>query len=128
MKIDPLVTWLVAPIAARGCPMARCLTHAKSELKAVSPWRQAYDSCSIRAPGCSPRSKDGAASARETPLGWPAPGHTLQTADIVNEAYLKLVNLQETGWRDRIHFFAAASHAMHSVWYRSTTGMPHPSQ
>src|ERR1700716_3628174 len=43
------------------------------------------------------------------------PGHTLQTADLVNEAYLKLVNLQETGWKDRIHFFAVASRAMRSV-------------
>ncbi len=43
------------------------------------------------------------------------PGHTLQTTDLVNEAYLKLVNLQETGWKDRIHFFAVASRAMRSV-------------
>jgi RNA polymerase sigma factor (TIGR02999 family) len=42
-------------------------------------------------------------------------GHTLQTADLVNEAYLKLVNVQETGWKDRIHFFAVASRAMRSV-------------
>jgi len=42
-------------------------------------------------------------------------GHTLQTTDLVNEAYLKLVNLQETGWKDRIHFFAVASRAMRSV-------------
>src|SRR5438128_1338464 len=42
-------------------------------------------------------------------------GHTLQTADLVNEAYLKLVNLHETGWNDRIHFFAVASRAMRSV-------------
>jgi RNA polymerase sigma factor (TIGR02999 family) len=42
-------------------------------------------------------------------------GHTLQTADLVNEAYLKLVSLHETGWKDRIHFFAVASRAMRSV-------------
>jgi RNA polymerase sigma factor (TIGR02999 family) len=42
-------------------------------------------------------------------------GHTLQTGDLVNEAYLKLVNVQETGWKDRIHFFAVASRAMRSV-------------
>src|SRR5207237_3792208 len=42
-------------------------------------------------------------------------GHTLQTADLVNEAYLKLVNRQKTGWNDRIHFFAVASRAMRSV-------------
>jgi RNA polymerase sigma factor (TIGR02999 family) len=42
-------------------------------------------------------------------------GHTLQTADLVNEAYLKLVSLHSTGWKDRIHFFAVASRAMRSV-------------
>jgi RNA polymerase sigma factor (TIGR02999 family) len=43
------------------------------------------------------------------------PGYTLQTTDLVNEAYLKLVNLKETRWKDRIHFFAVASRAMRSV-------------
>ena len=42
-------------------------------------------------------------------------GHTLQTADLVSEAYLKLVNVKEAGWKDRIHFFAVASQAMRSV-------------
>ena len=42
-------------------------------------------------------------------------GHTLQTTDLVNEAYVKLVNLQESGWKNRIHFFAVASRAMRSV-------------
>jgi RNA polymerase sigma factor (TIGR02999 family) len=42
-------------------------------------------------------------------------GHTLQTRDLVGEAYLKLVSLPETDWKDRIHFFAVASRAMRSV-------------
>jgi RNA polymerase sigma factor (TIGR02999 family) len=42
-------------------------------------------------------------------------GHTLQTADLVNEAYLKLVNAKGTGWKNRVHFFAVASRAMRSV-------------
>jgi RNA polymerase sigma-70 factor (ECF subfamily) len=42
-------------------------------------------------------------------------GHTLQTADLVNEAYLKLVNASAGGWKDRVHFFAVASRAMRSV-------------
>jgi RNA polymerase sigma-70 factor, ECF subfamily len=43
------------------------------------------------------------------------PGHSLQSADLVNEAYLKLVNLKQTDWKDRIHFVAVASRAMRSV-------------
>jgi RNA polymerase sigma factor (TIGR02999 family) len=42
-------------------------------------------------------------------------GHTLQTADLVNEAYLKLVNLKGAGWKNRVHFFAVASRAMRFV-------------
>jgi RNA polymerase sigma factor (TIGR02999 family) len=42
-------------------------------------------------------------------------GHTLQTADLVGEAYLKLVNVNGTGWKNRVHFFAVASRAMRSV-------------
>lgn len=43
------------------------------------------------------------------------PGFTLQTKDLIGEAYLKLVNIQKNGWKNRIHFFAVASHAMRSV-------------
>jgi RNA polymerase sigma-70 factor, ECF subfamily len=42
-------------------------------------------------------------------------GHTLQTADLVSEAYLKLVNVKGTGWKNRVHFLAVASRAMRSV-------------
>ena len=33
-------------------------------------------------------------------------GHTLQTTAIVNEAYLRLVDLRRVQWHDRAHFFA----------------------
>jgi len=42
-------------------------------------------------------------------------GHTLQTTDLINEAYLKLVNVRETGCKDRIRFLALASRAMRCV-------------
>ena len=42
-------------------------------------------------------------------------GHTLQTSDLVNEAYLRLVKLQQTEWTSRSQFFALASSAMRSV-------------
>ena len=34
------------------------------------------------------------------------PGHTLQTTALVNEAYLRLVDMRQVSWRDRAHFFA----------------------
>lgn len=38
--------------------------------------------------------------------------HTLQTAEIINEAYLKLVKQKANDWQDRSHFFAVASVVM----------------
>ena len=39
-------------------------------------------------------------------------GHSLQTADLVNEAYLKLINQQEVDWQNRAHFFAVSANIM----------------
>jgi RNA polymerase sigma factor (TIGR02999 family) len=43
------------------------------------------------------------------------PGHTLQTSDLINEAYLRLVNQQSVEWQDRAHFFAVAAQIMRRV-------------
>lgn len=42
-------------------------------------------------------------------------GHTLQTIDLVNEAYLKLAHTPGKEWKDRGHFLCAASRAMRCV-------------
>jgi RNA polymerase sigma-70 factor (ECF subfamily) len=42
-------------------------------------------------------------------------GHTLQTTALVHEAYLRLVDQEEVGWRGRAHFFGVAARAMRSV-------------
>lgn len=39
-------------------------------------------------------------------------GNTLQTTDLINEAYLKLVGKDGIDWQDRAHFFAVASRVM----------------
>src|SRR4029450_7774056 len=44
-----------------------------------------------------------------------SPGHTLQTTALVNEAYLRLVDLRHVSWRDRAHFFALASRVIRHV-------------
>ncbi len=41
--------------------------------------------------------------------------HTLQTAALVNEAYLRLVDQKRVDWRDRVHFFAVAARIMRRV-------------
>lgn len=40
---------------------------------------------------------------------------TLNTTALVHEAYLKLVRQTQSHWRDRAHFFAAASRAMRHI-------------
>lgn len=41
--------------------------------------------------------------------------HTLQATALVHEAWLRLVDQERTDWRDRQHFFAAASEAMRRI-------------
>src|SRR5688500_19782532 len=36
-------------------------------------------------------------------------GHTLQATALVNEIYVRMVDLRAVSWRDRAHFFAVAS-------------------
>jgi RNA polymerase sigma-70 factor (ECF subfamily) len=43
------------------------------------------------------------------------PGHTLQTSDLVNEAYLRLVDHKGMRWQNRAHFFGVAAQAMRRI-------------
>jgi RNA polymerase sigma factor (TIGR02999 family) len=43
------------------------------------------------------------------------PPHSLQTTDLVHEAYLRLVDQAGTPLRDRVHFFQVAAHVMRQV-------------
>jgi RNA polymerase sigma-70 factor, ECF subfamily len=38
--------------------------------------------------------------------------HTLQTSELINEAYLRLVDAGRVDWQDRAHFLAVAAQAM----------------
>jgi RNA polymerase sigma factor (TIGR02999 family) len=39
----------------------------------------------------------------------------LQTTELVNEAYLRLVNIHTVDWRDRVHFFAVSAQLMRRI-------------
>lgn len=43
------------------------------------------------------------------------PGHTLQTAALVHEAYLRLLGINPPIWESRTHFFAIASQLMRQI-------------
>ena len=78
---------------------------------------------------------DAAAQERLFPLGYKelrhlarryrrkfGTGDTLQTTALVNEAYLRLVNIHNVDWRDRVHFFAVSAQVMRRIlvdWARS---------
>jgi RNA polymerase sigma factor (TIGR02999 family) len=42
-------------------------------------------------------------------------GHVLQTTALVNEAYVRLIDLSRVRWQDRAHFFAMASRLMRRI-------------
>jgi len=43
------------------------------------------------------------------------PGHTLQTTALVNEVYLRLVDVRRVSWQDRAHFLAVCARLMRRV-------------
>jgi RNA polymerase sigma-70 factor (ECF subfamily) len=43
------------------------------------------------------------------------PGHVLQATALVNEAYLRLIDVRRVQWQDRAHFFAMAARVMRRV-------------
>jgi RNA polymerase sigma factor (TIGR02999 family) len=42
-------------------------------------------------------------------------GHTLQTSDLMNDTYLRLVDARRVDWRDRAHFFGATVGIMRRI-------------
>jgi len=48
-------------------------------------------------------------------MGKERQNHTLQTSALINEAYLKLVDQDETNWQNRAHFFAVAAQIMRHI-------------
>ena len=43
------------------------------------------------------------------------PGHSLQTTELVNEAYLRLVDQTRSQWQNRAHFFAISAQIIRRV-------------
>lgn len=48
-------------------------------------------------------------------MGHERAGHTLQPTALVNEVYLRLVDVRRIQWQDRAHFFAMSSRLMRRV-------------
>jgi RNA polymerase sigma factor (TIGR02999 family) len=48
-------------------------------------------------------------------MGGERSSHTLQTTALVNEAYMRLVDLDRIRWQDRAHFFAMSARLMRRI-------------
>jgi RNA polymerase sigma factor (TIGR02999 family) len=48
-------------------------------------------------------------------MGHEAVGHSLQATALVNEAYLRLVDVQNVAWQDRSHFLAVCARVMRRI-------------
>ena len=44
-----------------------------------------------------------------------SPGKTIQTTDLVHEAYLKLIDVSNVDWQHRAHFYAVAAQVMRHI-------------
>jgi RNA polymerase sigma factor (TIGR02999 family) len=85
------------------------LTISQPVVVPLEQWRQG-----------SPRPTDaaglsGATTDGESLHGAAAPGHTLQTTALINEAYLRLVEQEDKRWENRAHFFGVAAQAMRHI-------------
>jgi RNA polymerase sigma factor (TIGR02999 family) len=47
------------------------------------------------------------------------PGHTLQATALVNEAYLRLIDVKQMKWQNRAHFLAMAARVMRRILVES---------
>jgi RNA polymerase sigma-70 factor (ECF subfamily) len=48
-------------------------------------------------------------------MGHERQGHTLQATALVNEAYLRLINVNRIRWQNRAHFFAMSARVMRRI-------------
>jgi RNA polymerase sigma-70 factor (ECF subfamily) len=56
-------------------------------------------------------------------MGGEHSGHTLQTSALINEAYLRLIDIQRMRWQNRAHFFAVAAQLMRRILVDSARGL-----
>ena len=48
-------------------------------------------------------------------MGRERAGHTLQTTALVNEAYLRLIDVKQVNWQNRAHFFGLSAQLMRHI-------------
>jgi RNA polymerase sigma factor (TIGR02999 family) len=56
------------------------------------------------------------------------PDHTIQATALVNEAYLRLVNIRRVQWKDRAHFLAVGARIMRRILVDYARSHPRPAR
>jgi RNA polymerase sigma factor (TIGR02999 family) len=56
------------------------------------------------------------------------PEHTIQATALVNEAYLRLVNIRHVQWKDRAHFLAVGARIMRRILVDYARTRPRPAR
>jgi RNA polymerase sigma-70 factor, ECF subfamily len=56
------------------------------------------------------------------------PEHTIQATALVNEAYLRLVNIRRVQWKDRAHFLAVGARIMRRILVDYARTRPRPAR
>jgi RNA polymerase sigma factor (TIGR02999 family) len=54
------------------------------------------------------------------------PNHTIQATALINEAYLRLVNVRHVDWKDRVHFLAVGARIMRRILVDYARSRPKP--
>lgn len=118
-RATPLIFW-VAPIQAQNRPerghdarSPECSMDARHDVTdLLVAWREGDQDALAR---LIPVVHDELRRIAHAYLASERPDHTLRTTALVNEAYLRLVNISRVQWQDRAQFFAAAAGSMRRI-------------
>jgi RNA polymerase sigma factor (TIGR02999 family) len=106
-KSGPDIIWTYIRLKGEGIAVAE---HAITEL--LVQWRQG-DARALDE--LMPLVYEELRRVAERCMKREAPGHTLQTTALANEAYLRLVHGTEVDWENRAHFFGIAARLIRQI-------------
>src|SRR5258707_13831647 len=98
------------PTKSRPLPVADVPSHAVTRL--LARWKDG-DEAALQELGAIVHEELRRVARRQ--MAGEGPGHTLQPTALVNEAYLRLVDLKQMQWQNRAHFFAMAARLMRRI-------------
>ena len=102
--------------AGRGCRIGRIPSRAHDATDLLQAWGRGEDDALDR---LLPLVHEELRRVARRHMRHERVGHTLQASALVNEAYLRLIQIKQVRWQDRLHFIAMASRMMRRVLVES---------